>query len=173
MTMPKSTNFAPNLLLFAKDHNITRALWGIKMPSYHYRDSHYKDKRVSKSSYICNGNSYTWKYDLHIETGLWWYRPDAKLLNRYLRIVNHGVFTIWVKHLWRHWKMLLTWQSPEPAETVRYSMIHSTKICKLMDLIPVVCQSDCQIPLISYYGVMLTSCSVVVSMDTFCTQLHH
>ena len=31
----------------------------IKMPSYQYRDSHYKDKTVSWPSYLYNGDSYT------------------------------------------------------------------------------------------------------------------
>ena len=41
----------------------------IEMTSYQYRDSHYKDKTVSRQSYLHNGNSHTWKDRLYIETG--------------------------------------------------------------------------------------------------------
>ena len=41
--------------------------WGqlnIKMMSYQYRDSHYKEKTASWQSYLCNGNPYTKKDSL-------------------------------------------------------------------------------------------------------------
>ena len=41
----------------------------IKMLSYQYRNSHYKDKTVSWLSYLYNGNIHTWKHRLFIETG--------------------------------------------------------------------------------------------------------
>ena len=37
----------------------------IKMQSYQYRNSHYKDKTVSWLSYIYNGNIHTWKHSLY------------------------------------------------------------------------------------------------------------
>ena len=43
----------------------------IKMSSYQYRYSHYKDKTVSRPSYHYNGNTYIWKDSLYIETGPW------------------------------------------------------------------------------------------------------
>ena len=43
----------------------------IKMLSYQYEDSHYKDKMVSWPSYICNGNPCSWKDSLDIETTPW------------------------------------------------------------------------------------------------------
>ena len=41
----------------------------IKIPSHQCRDSHCKDKRVSRPSYINNGNPHTWKDCLYVETG--------------------------------------------------------------------------------------------------------
>ena len=41
--------------------------FNIKMSSYKYRDSHYKDKMVVKPSHLYNGNSYTGKM-----TSLYW-----------------------------------------------------------------------------------------------------
>ena len=41
-----------------------------KMPSYQYRNSHYKNKTVWRPSYLYNGNIHTWKSCLYIETGL-------------------------------------------------------------------------------------------------------
>ena len=48
----------------------------IKMPSYQYRDSHYKDKTVSRPSYLYNRNILTWKDGLHIEAG-----PKSRIIN--------------------------------------------------------------------------------------------
>ena len=47
---------------------------------YQYRDTHYKDKTVSRPSYLYNGNPHTWKDRLYIETGLRW--QDIWLMNR-------------------------------------------------------------------------------------------
>ena len=41
----------------------------IKMPSCKYRDSHYKDNTILWLSHLHNGNFYTWKDDLYIESG--------------------------------------------------------------------------------------------------------
>ena len=41
------------------------------MPSYQYRDSHYKNKMVSRPSYFYNGNAYTGKMVFYIETAPW------------------------------------------------------------------------------------------------------
>ena len=43
----------------------------IKISSYKYKNSHNKDKTVSRPSYIYNGNHHTWKDCLCIETGPW------------------------------------------------------------------------------------------------------
>ena len=43
----------------------------IKMSSYQYKDSHYKDKMVSWPSYLYNGNCHTWKDGLYIERQPW------------------------------------------------------------------------------------------------------
>ena len=48
--------------------------WGrlnIDMPSYQYRDYHYKDKTVMRPSYLYNGNLHTWKDGLNFEIGAW------------------------------------------------------------------------------------------------------
>ena len=45
----------------------------IKMASYQYRISYYKDKTVWRPSYLCNGNPYIWKWGLRIETVLWFF----------------------------------------------------------------------------------------------------
>ena len=47
------------------------SLWycpNIGMPAYKYRNPHYKDKMVSQPFYLCNGNSYTRKYGLYMES---------------------------------------------------------------------------------------------------------
>ena len=54
----------------------------IKITSYQYMDSHFKDKTVSRPSYLYNGNLHTWKDGLYIETGPW-----AWLLDKYISIV--------------------------------------------------------------------------------------
>ena len=43
--------------------------FNIMMSSYQYRDSHYKDKRVSRQSYLHNGHPHTSKDRLYVETG--------------------------------------------------------------------------------------------------------
>ena len=45
--------------------------FNIKMVSYQYRDSHFKNKTVSWLSHLCNGIPYTWKHSLYIETLPW------------------------------------------------------------------------------------------------------
>ena len=40
----------------------------IKISSYQYRDSHYKDKTVSRPSYLHNENLHTWKDSLYFKT---------------------------------------------------------------------------------------------------------
>ena len=46
-------------------------LFQLKMPSFQHRNFDYKDKTVSRPSYLYNGNSYVWKYSLFIGMGLW------------------------------------------------------------------------------------------------------
>ena len=41
----------------------------IKMSSYQYKDSYYKDKKVSRPSYLYNENPHTWKNGLYIVMG--------------------------------------------------------------------------------------------------------
>ena len=41
----------------------------IKVLSYQHRNSHFKDELVSRPSYLYDGNPYTWKDVLYIETG--------------------------------------------------------------------------------------------------------
>ena len=41
----------------------------MKIPPSLFRDYHYKDKTVSRPSYLYNGNHYTWNEGLYIETG--------------------------------------------------------------------------------------------------------
>ena len=43
--------------------------FNINMLYYQYRDSSYKDTMVSQLSYLYNGNLYSWKDTLNIETG--------------------------------------------------------------------------------------------------------
>ena len=48
----------------------------IKMLSYRNRNSHHKDKTVSRPSYLYNGNPYTWNEQLYVEAGpRIWYIP--------------------------------------------------------------------------------------------------
>ena len=56
-----------------------------KIPSYRYKDSHYKGNTVSRPSYLYNGNSYTWKYGLQIEKGPspFWTMP--------MRMLSHSI----------------------------------------------------------------------------------
>ena len=52
--------------------SFTEMTWGcliMKVLSYQYRDSHYKDKTVSQHSYLHNGNPHTRKDHVYIETG--------------------------------------------------------------------------------------------------------
>ena len=44
-------------------------LVNLQMLSYRYRSSHYKDKTVSRPSYLYDGNLHTWKDQLYIEMG--------------------------------------------------------------------------------------------------------
>ena len=41
----------------------------IKMLPYHYRDSHFKDKTVSRPSYLYNENLHTWKNGFMLQCG--------------------------------------------------------------------------------------------------------
>ena len=55
----------------------------IKIPSYQYSNSHYKDKAVPRPSYLYTWNTHTWKDGLYIEMGPWflWHRlwPSCRL----------------------------------------------------------------------------------------------
>ena len=46
------------------------------MPSYEYKDSHYKDKTVSETLLSLSWKFYTWKDDHYIETGPWLYKDS-------------------------------------------------------------------------------------------------
>ena len=48
---------------------IHKGRFKIKMFSYQYRDSHLKDKTVSRPSYLYNANPHTWKDCFCIDTG--------------------------------------------------------------------------------------------------------
>ena len=65
--------------------------FNIKMPSYQYRNGHYKDTMVSWESFLYNGNTYTCKTRS-------WYRNDP--------YVRH---TDWSIPNWRRWR-LSHWQ---------------------------------------------------------------
>ena len=43
------------------------AHFSVKMLSSQYRNSHYKDKRISQLSYLYNGNPHTWNDGPYIE----------------------------------------------------------------------------------------------------------
>ena len=53
----------------------------IKKMLFQYRNSHYKDKTVSRPSYLYNENHKTWKGCLYIETGSWCRLPRANIAN--------------------------------------------------------------------------------------------
>ena len=60
----------------------SKTTWGhldIKMASYQYGNTHYKDKTVWRPSYLCNGNPYLWKWGLRIETVLWFFTQRNQL----------------------------------------------------------------------------------------------
>ena len=62
-----ATNFGSPLQMVTKvGSQILATKFGF-VPDW-YRDSHYKDKRVVEPSYLCNGNTQTWKDRLYIET---------------------------------------------------------------------------------------------------------
>ena len=57
----------PDRMSNDKSERTTGGRLNIKMPSYQYRDSHDKDKTVSRPSYLYHKNHHTWKDDLYIE----------------------------------------------------------------------------------------------------------
>ena len=65
--IPFTTWYCSSLTLISVWAQAERCL-KIKMLSYQYRNSHYKDKTTSRLSYLYEGNSYTRKDGLHIET---------------------------------------------------------------------------------------------------------
>ena len=95
-------------------------IWGscqyIKPTYFQYGISHYKDKMVSRSSYLHNGNSHTWKYRLCIESRPSYQRPmvsfcwnngqnatlvhqlyycaheNENLINQYMRVLKSDMF---------------------------------------------------------------------------------
>ena len=51
----------------ARKHTLAGGWFNIKMPSYQYSDSHYKDEMIVKLSDLYNGNSYTGKLHFYIK----------------------------------------------------------------------------------------------------------
>ena len=74
----------------------------IKMLFHQYRNSHHKDKTVSRPSYLYHGNHHTWKDHLYIETGPsspWrfpWQQP-VTVVQSSIGIANYSV---------RHWLVI-------------------------------------------------------------------
>ena len=60
------------------------------MSSYQYRDSHYKDKTVSWTSFLYNANLYTWKDCLYVETGTWCITSSEHQQLLYLTVQMHS-----------------------------------------------------------------------------------
>ena len=58
--------------------------FNIKMPSHWYRNSHDKDRTVSRPSYLYNGNSYTRKDGFILQRG-------RGYLTRYKMVANHAM----------------------------------------------------------------------------------
>ena len=48
--------------------------------SHHYRDSHNKDKTISRPFYLYHGNTHTWKDRFHTKTGPRYFINDASAL---------------------------------------------------------------------------------------------
>ena len=69
-----------------------------KDASHQYRDSYFKDKMVSRLSYIYDGNFHTWKDCLYIKTGL--LCPLLGLLSWYPVTQSNAIC------LWHHWPIL-------------------------------------------------------------------
>ena len=59
--------------------NSTSGCFNIKMQSCQYRNSHYKDKMVSRPSCLYNENHHTRKDCLYIETGIWLHIDKKKV----------------------------------------------------------------------------------------------
>ena len=61
------------ILITMKNHNETDTSthFNIKMPSYKYRNYHYKDKTLARPSCLYNGTHNTLKDGLYVETGPW------------------------------------------------------------------------------------------------------
>ena len=60
----QETEYGPCMLM-------TWGLLNIQTPSHQYRISYYEDNKVSQLPYHYNGNPYTWKDCLFIESRLW------------------------------------------------------------------------------------------------------
>ena len=61
--------------------------------SYRYRDSYCKDKTTSRLSYFYNGNTFTWKDGVYIETGPWKLRLSQKQR-------HFGLVFVSIRHVW-------------------------------------------------------------------------
>ena len=68
-TKPSTCKFVTKQLLQNANPNQipSEGCFSVKIPPYHYRNSHYKGKMVTKPCYLYNGKSYNWKYGLYIE----------------------------------------------------------------------------------------------------------
>ena len=74
-------------------------LLNIKMPSNQYRVSYDKAKTVLWPSYFYNGNFYTWKFGLYIETRPW----VCCILGRFIHVQYWG--QLWILttiYIWRY-----------------------------------------------------------------------
>ena len=78
------------VLEWHKKIEVSRVRLNINMWYYKYRDSHVKDKTVSRPSYLYYGNPHTWKDGLYMEMGPWIWSNYVMILNMdHLGIVYH------------------------------------------------------------------------------------
>ena len=74
-------------------HTVNRV--NMNVLSYKYMDSDYKYKMVLRPSYLYNGNPYTWKGGLYIETGRWFASlTGGNHMMKYEAIVMNAVYSI-------------------------------------------------------------------------------
>ena len=72
----------------------TGGRFDIKIATYHYRNSHYKDKMVSWASYPYNGNPYTWKSQSLYRSKL----LNIFYVNDNFRLMRRQKLIVWDQH---------------------------------------------------------------------------
>ena len=82
----------------------SKGSFNIKMPSYQYRNSHYKDNVVLWPSYLFNGNGYTGKDGLFIERGPGFLLPSFLCSNS-----NCYLATTWESAQLTHCSLVIWW----------------------------------------------------------------